>query len=112
MNIPVRHATAAAKLAIVDCDIHPAFRKPADLYPFMAARWREHMTTFGEHLRQGLPGQLQWPRMMAAGVRVDAFPGDGPPGPRLELVRRQPPHAHGGGDGLVVQASKGGSGRA
>ena len=58
MNIPVRHATAAAKLAIVDCDIHPAFRKPSDLYPFMAARWREHMTTFGEHLRQGLSGQL------------------------------------------------------
>ena len=24
MNIPVRHATAATKLAIVDCDIHPA----------------------------------------------------------------------------------------
>ncbi len=63
MNIPVRHATAATKLTIVDCDIHPAFRKPSDLYPFLPARWREHMTTFGEHLRQGLSGQLAWPRM-------------------------------------------------
>ena len=44
MNIPVRHATAATKLAIVDCDIHPALRKPSDLYPFLPARWREHMT--------------------------------------------------------------------
>jgi hypothetical protein len=40
MNIPVRHATAASKLTIVDCDIHPAFKKPSDLYPFMPARWR------------------------------------------------------------------------
>ena len=75
MNIPVRHATAAqSKLAIVDCDIHPAFRKPSDLYPFLPAQWREHMITFGEHLRQGLSGQLAWPRMSASGLRVDAFP--------------------------------------
>ena len=81
MNIPVRHATAAAKLAIVDCDIHPAFRKPSDLYPFMAARWREHMTTYGEHLRQGLSGQLQWPRMMAAGCGSMRFPRKALPAP-------------------------------
>ena len=67
MNIPVRHATAATKLAIVDCDIHPAFRKPSDLYPFLPAQWREHMITFGEHLRQGLSGQLAWPRMIGLG---------------------------------------------
>ena len=66
MNIPVRHATAATKLAIVDCDIHPAFRKPSDLYPFLPTQWREHMITFGEHLRQGLSGQLAWPRMTAS----------------------------------------------
>ena len=108
MNIPVRHATAAAKLAIVDCDIHPAFRKPSDLYPFMAARWREHMTTYGEHLRQGLSGQLQWPRMMASGLRVDAFPEDGPPGSDLELMRRQHLDANGVEYGMLMQLSKGG----
>src|SRR5260221_12900795 len=107
MNIPVRHATAAAKLAIVDCDIHPAFRKPADLYPFMAAHWREHMATFGEHLRQGLSGQLQWPRMMAAGMRIDAFPEDGPPGSDLELMRRQHPDAKGVEYGMLEQRSQG-----
>src|SRR5258707_642520 len=108
MNIPVRHATAAAKLAIVDCDIHPAFRKPADLYPFMAAHWREHMTTFGEHLRQGLSGQLAWPRMMAAGMRLDAFPEAGPPGSDLELMRRQHLDANGVEYGMLMQLSRGG----
>ena len=72
MNLPVRPATASSRLTIVDCDIHPAFRAPADLHPFLPARWRDHMTTFGEHLRQGLSGQLAYPRMTAAGMRVGA----------------------------------------
>ena|SRR6266702_9003775 len=108
MNIPVRHATAATKLAIVDCDIHPAFRKPSDLYPFLPAQWREHMITFGEHLRQGLSGQLAWPRMSASGLRVDAFPEDGPPGSDLDLMRRQHLDANGVEYGMLMQLSKGG----
>ena len=108
MNIPVRHATAATKLAIVDCDIHPAFRKPSDLYPFLPAQWREHMITFGEHLRQGLSGQLAWPRMSASGLRVDAFPEDGPPGSNLDLMRRQHLDANGVEVGMLMQLSKGG----
>src|ERR1700704_536783 len=108
MNIPVRHATAATKLAIVDCDIHPAFRKPSDLYPFLPAQWREHMITFGEHLRQGLSGQLAWPRMTASGLRVDAFPEDGPPGSDLELMRRQHLDLNGVEVGMLMQLSKGG----
>jgi hypothetical protein len=35
MNIPVRQAAATQTLAIVDCDIHPAYRTPADLHPFL-----------------------------------------------------------------------------
>ena len=108
MNIPVRHATAASKLTIVDCDIHPAFRKPSDLYPFLPARWREHMITFGEHLRQGLSGQLAWPRMTRSGLRVDAFPEDGPPGSDLDLMRRQHLDANGVEVGMLMQLSKGG----
>src|SRR5712671_6083488 len=108
MNIPVRHATAASKLSIVDCDIHPAMRKPSDLYPFLPARWREHMTMFGEHLRQGLSGQLAWPRMTASGLRTDAFPDDGPPGSDLELMRRQHLDANGVEVGMLMQLSKGG----
>jgi predicted TIM-barrel fold metal-dependent hydrolase len=108
MNIPVRHATVATKLAIVDCDIHPAFRKPSDLYPFLPAQWREHMITFGEHLRQGLSGQLAWPRMSASGLRVDAFPEEGPPGSDLELMRRQHLDPNGVEVGMLMQLSKGG----
>jgi predicted TIM-barrel fold metal-dependent hydrolase len=108
MNIPVRHATMATKLAIVDCDIHPAFRKPSDLYPFLPAQWREHMITFGEHLRQGLSGQLAWPRMSASGLRVDAFPEEGPPGSDLELMRRQHLDPNGVEVGMLMQLSKGG----
>ena len=66
------------------------------------------MTTFGEHLRQGLSGQLQWPRMMAAGMRVDAFPEQGPPGSDLELMRRQHLDANGVEYGMLMQLSKGG----
>ena len=68
MNVPLRHQSASQKTTIVDCDIHPAYRTPKDLFPFLPARWREHMATFGEHLRQGLSGQLAWPRMMASGT--------------------------------------------
>src|SRR5437879_11682649 len=106
MNIPVRHATAAPKLAIVDCDIHPAFRKPSDLYPFLPAQWREHMITFGEHLRQGLSGQLAWPRMSASGLRVDAFPEDGPPGSDLDLMLRPHLDANGVEYGMRMEISQ------
>ena len=108
MNIPVRQAAASQTLAIVDCDIHPAYRTPADLHPFLPARWREHMTTFGEHLRQGLSGQLAWPRMMASGMRVDAFPEQGPPGSDLALMRAQHLDPNGVEYGMLMQLSRGG----
>ena len=42
MNVPFQHAGALQHLMIVDCDIHPAYRTPADLHPFLPARWRGH----------------------------------------------------------------------
>ncbi len=109
MNVPVREAKAAKRLAIVDCDIHPAFRKPADLYPFLSERWREHLTTFGEHWRQGLSGQLAYPRMQASGMRIDALPEDGTPaGSDLELMRRQHLDPNGVECGMLVSLSRGG----
>jgi predicted TIM-barrel fold metal-dependent hydrolase len=108
MNVPLRHTSTQAKLTIVDCDIHPAYRKPTDLHPFLPARWREHMTTFGEHLRQGLSGQLAWPRMMASGMRLDAFPDEGLPGSNLELMRKQHLDPNGVEYGMLMQLSRGG----
>jgi predicted TIM-barrel fold metal-dependent hydrolase len=108
MNVPLRHQSTSQKTTIVDCDIHPAYRTPRDLFPFLPARWREHMATFGEHLRQGLSGQLAWPRMMASGMRVDAFPEQGPPGCDLALMRKQHLDANGVEYGMLMQLSKGG----
>jgi uncharacterized protein len=108
MNVPVRETLTAQKLSFVDGDIHPAFRKPSDLYPFLPDRWREHMQTFGEHWRQGVSGQLAYPRMMASGMRVDAFPEDGPPGSDLELMRKQHLDANGVEAGMLVALSRGG----
>jgi predicted TIM-barrel fold metal-dependent hydrolase len=99
---------AAQKLSFIDGDIHPAFRQVSDLYPFLPARWREHLQTYGEHLRQGLTGQLSYPRMMASGMRADAFPEKGPPGSDLELMRKQHLDANGVEIGNLVALSRGG----
>ena len=80
MTVQVRETQAAQTLSVVDCDIHPAQRSAADLHPYLSARWREHMATFGAHLRHALNAQLPFPRMVAGGMRVDAFPDEGPPG--------------------------------
>src|SRR5262245_30272113 len=108
MNVPVREVTASSRLAIVDCDIHPAFRTPKDLHPFLPERWREHMATFGEHLRHGLSGQLPYPRMMAAGMRADSFPEQGPPGSDLALMRRQHLDPNGVEIGMLMPLSRAG----
>jgi predicted TIM-barrel fold metal-dependent hydrolase len=108
MNIPVRETRATQKLSFVDGDIHPAFRASSDLHPFLPARWRDHLLTFGEHLRQGLSGQLAYPRMMASGMRADAFPEQGPPGSDLELMRKQHLDANGVEYGMLVALSRGG----
>ena len=109
MNIAVRQAAAAQRLKVVDCDIHPVYRTTAELHPFMSARWREHMATFGTHFRHGLTGQLPYPRMMAAGMRVDAFPEDGgPPGSDLDLMRKQHLDANGVEYGMLIALSRGG----
>jgi len=108
MNVTVRQRAAAQRLAIVDCDIHPALRAPSDLHPFLPERWREHMKTFGEHVRHGLTGQLPYPRMMAAGMRADAFPEQGPPGSDLDLMRRQHLDQNGVEIGMLMPLSRAG----
>ena len=57
----------------------------------MEARWREHMASFGGHIRQGLwAGQNVYPRMMGGGRRLDSFPpGGGPPGSDLATMQKQ-----------------------
>ena len=53
MNIGVRQAAAAQRLEVVDCDIHPVYRTPAELHPFMSQRWREHIHQLAEVALRG-----------------------------------------------------------
>jgi predicted TIM-barrel fold metal-dependent hydrolase len=107
MNVQVRERPARTRLAIVDCDIHPALRSPQDLFPYLSARWREHLTTYGEYVRQGL-AQIAYPRMMAAGMRADAFPETGAPGSDLNLMQSQHLDANDVDVGMLVALSRGG----
>lgn len=108
MNIPVRETKAAQRLAIVDCDIHPVPKSHSDVYQFLPQRWREHMATFGEHVRHGLTGQLPFPRMMASGMRIDSFPEEGLPGSDLPLMRAQHLDPNGVEHGMLMALSRGG----
>ena len=89
MNQAIREGKAASRLRIVDCDIHPAQKSPAALFPYLERRWVEHLQTFGTSIRQALVGQLSYPRMTANGMRVDAKPEDGPAGSSLQMLREQ-----------------------
>ena len=87
MNAPLRDNQVGQRTGIVDCDIHPAQRSAKDLYPFLSKHWIDHLESFGMNVRQALSGQHMFPRTMAAGMRVDAYPGDGsPPGSDLALM--------------------------
>ena len=71
--VPEREMKTGERLGFVDCDIHPVQRSPKDLFPTFRAMARA-FGTFGGHNCQGLTGQLSFPRMMASGMRADAYP--------------------------------------
>ena len=64
-----RHATT--RPAIIDCDIHNELDSEADLYPYLPARWLEHIKRFGT---RGPSGAI-YPRF--TNRRADAFPPSG-----------------------------------
>ena len=111
MNAPLRDGEMKGQqsLAIADCDVHPMQSSPNVLYPYLSKRWRDHMETFGGHIRQGLVGQQAYPRMMAAGQRADAYPeAGGPPGSDLDLLRRQLLDACGVEWGMLIALGRSG----
>jgi predicted TIM-barrel fold metal-dependent hydrolase len=99
---PSQRGAQRPQIAVVDCDIHPVPRAPTDLLPFLSQRWRDHMKSFGAHVRQGLVGQEPHPRMMARGMRADAYPPDGPPGSSLELMQAQHLDVNGVETGMMI----------
>jgi hypothetical protein len=74
---PAQATTAASRLAIADCDIHPAQRGRHDLDPWLPARWREHVATFGAGRRQGLQSGPAYPKSQPNASRRDAYPPEG-----------------------------------
>jgi hypothetical protein len=81
-----RNSEAPTRLMVVDCDIHPTMRSEAQILPFLAARWREHLKVYRRHVRQGMQGSLTHPRVQSN--RIDAVPPNGgPPGSDVEFMR-------------------------
>ena len=82
--------TAASRLRIIDCDIHPSLRSRADLNEFLPKRWQEHLKTYGDHLRTPYIGTTPYPRSSPLICRRDAWPPNGDlPGSDLAFMRKQ-----------------------
>jgi uncharacterized protein len=82
MNVQVRGApltgpATASRLAIADCDIHPAPRGPHDLDPWLPAVWRDHLATFGASRRLGMQSGPAFPKSQPNASRRDAYPPEG-----------------------------------
>ena len=89
MVAPVRSKTTrrAAKMAVIDCDIHNALPAIDALSPFLPDRWRRHHQTFGY---RGYNGINYPPVNPHAAARTDAVPPSGlPPGSDLQFMREQ-----------------------
>src|ERR1700741_2822654 len=83
-------SSARTRLRIIDCDIHPSLHSRADLNPFLAKRWQDHMKTYGDHLRTPYMGTTPYPRSSPLIARRDAWPPTGgPPGSDLAFMRKQ-----------------------
>jgi uncharacterized protein len=96
MDVLERNSDPETRLGIVDCDVHPTMQSLADLNPYLAKRWQQHIATYGEHMRQGLAKTLSHPRMQPAVARADAWPPNGGlPGSDLPFMREQHLDPHG-----------------
>ena len=70
LQAPVKAKPSA--ISLVDCDIHPTVRSMKDLHPYMSARWREHLDTFGQRFRQAFVASTAFPKATPALARRDA----------------------------------------
>lgn len=81
----------AARLGIVDCDIHPAFSSRDELARYLPARWRDHARDFAIRTAAPFLGSMPYPRITPGnGMRRDAWPPNGgPPASDLDFMREQ-----------------------
>ncbi len=66
-----------SRLAIADCDIHPAQRTSRDLDPWLPAQWRDHVAIFGAGRRLGILSGPAYPKSQPNASRRDAYPPEG-----------------------------------
>lgn len=87
----VREDTAAKRLGVVDCDVHPAFSSPDELSKYLPQRWRDHMRNFALRTPSPFLGAMIYPRMTPGnGMRRDSWPPNGgPPASDLDFLRTQ-----------------------
>ena len=89
-----RASAQQTKLALVDCDVHHALRSPKDLYPYLPAKWREHLATYGSRRPVPFTGQSPYFKSAPALSRKDAWPPNGgSPGSDLKFLQEQLLHA-------------------
>jgi predicted TIM-barrel fold metal-dependent hydrolase len=85
-----RAPSQAARLGVVDCDIHPLLRSRKALYPYLAKRWRDVLDTYGTRTCQPYLNSAAYPKSQPALSRLDSWPpGGGPPGSDLSFMRQQ-----------------------
>ena len=95
MNIQLRdrpevESKVEAKVAIADCDIHPARATKQELYPFLAKRWHEHLAVYQEHAYQGMMEGPPYPKAQQNASRRDAYPPEGgQQGSSLSFMQKQ-----------------------
>jgi uncharacterized protein len=80
MNVQLRStpsATATSRIAVADCDIHPATRETRDLFPWLAERWRRHLAEYGAGRRLGMQNGPAYPKSQPNASRRDAYPPEG-----------------------------------
>jgi predicted TIM-barrel fold metal-dependent hydrolase len=70
-------SNAASRLAVADCDIHPATRTDRDLHPWLARRWIDHIAEFGRPARHGWATGPAYPKGQPNASRRDAYPPEG-----------------------------------
>ncbi len=82
MNVQLREttalqSTAASRLAVADCDIHPATRSDKDLHPWLERKWIDHIAQFGRPARHGWISGPAYPKAQPNASRRDAYPPEG-----------------------------------
>ncbi len=82
--------TKSNRLAVIDGDIHPAWRKPEDLKPYLSKYWWDHLQTYGSRRKNGSVYGEPYPKSAPLACRRDAWPEEGGrPGSSLALMQKQ-----------------------